>query len=146
MLKLILLALSALLVALPATAEEIAFPPNLIECGSSVANGAALWNEKVFGIDPAKPGTGYWVANRVRVIAAGTTTVRIQIGVRNGMLVLDTIYDDVVAAGPLDIIRNLGAIPVGPTTPTTEIVIRVACTQGQFGGNALGTVFLTISQ
>jgi hypothetical protein len=144
--KALIATLFATLFALPAFAEEIAFPPKLIECGASVANGDALWNEKVFGIDPAKPGTGFWFANRVRVIAAGTTQVRIQIGVRNGQLVLDTVYDDIVAAGPLDVIRHLGAIPVAPTTPTTELVIRVACTNGQFGGLALGTVFLTISQ
>ncbi len=124
----------------PAIADEILFPPKLAGCGASIAEGSVAWNEKIFALHKANDVP--YLLNTVRIIAAGSQIVRVQVGPRNNMPILDVVLEDFVVSPPIDITRNMGSIPF---PSGTELLVRIGCVGGQFPGDtALLTVILEV--
>jgi hypothetical protein len=122
------------------TADEILFPPKLAGCGPSLADGSVAWNEKIFSLQKAT--NQPYLLNSVRIIAAGSQSVRVQVGPRNSMPVLDVVLEDFVISPPIDVTRNMGSIPF---PSGSELVVRIGCVGGQFPNDtALLTVILEV--
>ena len=115
--------------------QTISYPPEFgADCPDVLTQ--PIWNEKVFGIVNKS-----YTVKTVRFIGALADVFRIQIGPRNMAPVLDTIYDDVIEAGPVDVLRVINRTLSG----TEEVVVRIALTGGQ-GPNDTGLIaaFLVI--
>ncbi len=108
--------------------QTVEFPPKNAASSTNVET-EPIWNEKVFGSGPRS-----YRVTTVEVVAVLVSRVRVQVGLRNGALVLDQVYSDLLGPGPHVI------APVNETfTADQEVVARIAIEGGQLPG-ALGLI------